>query len=315
MNEGTFESRTESDRYSVLTYVQNSYHVRVRWETRVQGRVSVLTANTQFAAVACDDGSVYIFSQSGRLLFPPFSLAPIAFLECNQRHHLMGLTVDGLMYVWNLTRVANDVSAQPLPHDFYNNENNNNNSNSNKITNVWISDAGQPVIVTGTRAFSYHLSLRVWVRIADETTISATISGGDGLLSKATNAVSQYSRPSVLSIISAPSGESIVGIETHLAAAQMLGSAGEYRYWLHAYVRRLTDDADITRLQELCGQLVGPPPSATSSSRSSWEPMVAGIAKRELLKEVIGIMAGNSSLLRMVTQFNELLSSVTKSNR
>jgi hypothetical protein len=39
---------------------------RLLWEDRIRARVTVLTGNSKFVAVGCEDGSLYIYSPTGR---------------------------------------------------------------------------------------------------------------------------------------------------------------------------------------------------------------------------------------------------------
>jgi len=84
-----------------------------------------------------------------------------------------------------------------------------------------------------------------------------------------------------------------------------------YKYWLLTYTRYLSSEADFNRLTEVCKSLLGPPTSKTgpvpanSAPSKNWEPSILGMAKRELLRELLPIMATNRSLQRLVAQFRE----------
>ena len=74
----------------------------------------------------------------------------------------------------------------------------------------------------------------------------------------------------------------------------------------------------MNRLTEVCKSLLGPPtshgktgpasasaPAPATSQSKNWEPSVLGMAKRELLRELLPIMSTNRSLQRLVAQFRE----------
>lgn len=81
-----------------------------------------------------------------------------------------------------------------------------------------------------------------------------------------------------------------------------------YKYWLLTYTRYLVSAADVSRITEICYSLLGPPTSVLgvqATSSKSWDPMVLGLPKRELLREMLPIMSANRSLQRLVAQFRE----------
>ncbi|GLD96056.1 hypothetical protein PINS_up004734 [Pythium insidiosum] len=77
-------------------------------------------------------------------------------------------------------------------------------------------------------------------------------------------------------------------LEHQMAAAVALRSEHEYQYWMKAYVRFLASDEDVDRLEELCGELLGPFHASSledSSTRASvWAPTVLSHNKRDLLR-------------------------------
>ncbi|KXZ49330.1 hypothetical protein GPECTOR_22g924 [Gonium pectorale] len=93
-------------------------------------------------------------------------------------------------------------------------------------------------------------------------------------------------------------------LEHNLAAAAALQSPAEWRQWLAAYVRRLAADEDEVRLRDLISELLGPrappprrpasgaagepPPLGTSvAGAGSWSPVILGLDKRRILREVV----------------------------
>ncbi len=86
----------------------------------------------------------------------------------------------------------------------------------------------------------------------------------------------------------------------------------KYKYWLTTYTRRLTEEADIGRLTELCQFLLGPP---SRNANKNWEPSVLGMSKRELLRSLLPIMSTNRGLQRVVAQFREGLEATTKTDQ
>lgn len=81
--------------------------------------------------------------------------------------------------------------------------------------------------------------------------------------------------------------ETIGHLENQVLSSVLVGSGKEYKYWLgkvscrdsnnlELYVRRLTNDANESKLHEICSQLLGPPHKVNSEAlkKSNWEPLI-----------------------------------------
>ncbi|KAJ3299326.1 HIR complex subunit [Borealophlyctis nickersoniae] len=105
------------------------------------------------------------------------------------------------------------------------------------------------------------------------------------------------------------------GKQTRLASSLVLRTPKEYHHWLIRYARKLADESAVTKIKELCDSLLGPLASANQSSPLSadggWDPLVLGLRKRELLKEILPIIAGNRGLQRTVQQYDETLKGIS----
>jgi len=89
-----------------------------------------------------------------------------------------------------------------------------------------------------------------------------------------------------------------------MAASLVLESPDEYKYWLRTYVHRLTNGELESKLYEVCTFLLGP---TTKPAPSSWDPYILKLSKRELLSELLPVIASNHSFQRLVNQFKEAL--------
>ncbi|KAG7398243.1 hypothetical protein PHYBOEH_011416 [Phytophthora boehmeriae] len=108
-------------------------------------------------------------------------------------------------------------------------------------------------------------------------------------------------------------------LEHQVAAAIVLKSPVEYRYWVQAYARFLTHDEDVTRLDDLCAEMMGPfhassrtvEASLTQDEDSTWNPMVLDLVKRDVLKlYILPTIATNRTLQRVVTKYQLMLSEI-----
>lgn len=79
------------------------------WQEFLPRAVILVTANKNLWAVACEDGSIHVWSPAGRRLLNPMILdAQPVILEC--RHHwLLCITAVGMVHVW-------DLRTQSAPH-------------------------------------------------------------------------------------------------------------------------------------------------------------------------------------------------------
>eukprot|EP00026_Physarum_polycephalum_P017827 Phypoly_transcript_19179.p1 GENE.Phypoly_transcript_19179~~Phypoly_transcript_19179.p1 ORF type:complete len:159 (+),score=21.60 Phypoly_transcript_19179:171-647(+) len=158
--------------------------------------------------------------------------------------------------------------------------------------------------------------MKVWMKIDSVSSPSTGIT--DGFLSKLMATTESGNRN--IATMTQESDEMLGGLlsmESHLAASLVVGSSVEYKYWLLTYTRYLSSEADVNRLTELCKSLLGPPtgktgPAPTPAQGKNWEPSILGMAKRELLRELLPIMSTNRSLQRLVAQFREGLESISK---
>jgi protein HIRA/HIR1 len=79
------------------------------WQEFLPRAIILVTANKNFWAVACEDGSIHVWSPAGRRLLNPIILeAQPVILECRD-YWLLCITSVGLAYVWNL-------KTQSSPH-------------------------------------------------------------------------------------------------------------------------------------------------------------------------------------------------------
>ena len=73
---------------------------RVLWHDFLPRPVLCATLSEHFAAVACDDGSVYLYSPSGRRLAPALLLDDNVVRLVPAGPHLMALTAAARCVVW-----------------------------------------------------------------------------------------------------------------------------------------------------------------------------------------------------------------------
>ncbi|KAF9413406.1 HIR complex subunit [Podila epigama] len=300
------------------------------WVDYLPSAVLLMTGNSTFSAVACEDGALYIYSPAGRRLMPCILLESAAtLLECDH-DYLMCLTSCGLVSTWNIpqqTALLSSVSIAPilqpglLTSDTA--------SSSVSITSASVRQNGLPLLTTSAgQGYSYHEGMKSWVKIVDPWFSTSSFFGSDPIFGTKTedNALGVLGqRKGVLAQLQAAStmgrqekdaafaqdllkvedavqsAVTISHLENQIASAQVLQSPSEYKQWLRCYVQKLADDGAVARVEELCKYLLGP--VYKGGELSGWQPTILGFQKRELLRDLLPILSSNRTLQRTLKEY------------
>lgn len=106
--------------------------------------------------------------------------------------------------------------------------------------------------------------------------------------------------------------------KTRLSSSAVLNSGPEYRSTMLMYVQRLAEEGFQDRLEHVFLDLLGPsyplPPRTSDGARDvtydrigRWESSVAGLDKRKLLREVLGVTGKFRELQAMNVQYDTAL--------
>ncbi|KAI9094920.1 WD40-repeat-containing domain protein [Phlyctochytrium arcticum] len=285
-----------------------------RWSEALHGQILRVSGTPFFVACATLEGFLHIFSVAGRRLLPPLALeGPPSFLA-SQGHYLMVLTSIGTVTVWDVVKQRTAIRSTSIVHILRSNRPSSEPKIASQdviIRNVTLRPEGIPILTTSAaESFSYHPEMAVWMKIEDpaEGHVSHLFAGNGK--SREMSTTSSH-------------------IENQLASHLCLRSPVDYRTWIRRYARCLSDEGAVTKVKELCDDLLGP------SSRSSfdvqvkdsnvWDPMILGMPKRSLLRELIPILgllypeynsrilmshhcaAHNRNLQRIVIKYKESL--------
>ncbi|CAO2185984.1 unnamed protein product [Urochloa humidicola] len=294
------------------------------WSDRISGKVTVLAGNANFWAVGCEDGCLQVYTKSGRRAMPAMMMGSAAvFIDVDDCWKLLLVTRRGLMYIWDLynrTCILQDsLSSLVASPD----ETSAKDAGTVKIISAKFSRCGSPLVVLASRhAFLYDMSLKCWLRIADDcfpasnfaTSFGSTQGGGE--LGKLQIDIGKFmARKPIWSRVTDDGLQTRAHLETQLAASLALKSAQEYRQCLLSYVRFLAREADESRLREVCESFLGPPVGMVGSMSSTdpknpvWDPYVLEMNKHKLLKEdILPSMASNRKVQRLLNEFMDLLS-------
>lgn len=267
-----------------------------------------------FWATSAEDGSIVVYSPTGRRMLPPLVTgSPLSFLE-SQNEYLLAITSVGVLHLWNVVQrkaVFPPVSLAPIldsgsryedggvlrgPH----------------VTQCGVTGSGRVIITLSTGCgYTYDEGLRVWCRLSEPWWAtgsqywSATqLLGEDAAKSRWVLAVEErtaeesqrraggrgrYLKQLTRATLNREGFEGMEGVvsiahlENRIAAAEMLESKHELRTFIVMYARRIAEEGLRSRVDELCRELLGP----GQAQNSNWSPQVCGLDKHELLKEVV----------------------------
>ncbi|PAN32663.1 hypothetical protein PAHAL_5G503000 [Panicum hallii] len=291
------------------------------WSDRISGKVTVLAGNANFWAVGCEDGCLQVYTKFGRRAMPAMVMGSAAvFIDVDDCWKLLLVTRRGLMYIWDLynrTCILQDSLASLVASPDESSA-----KGTVKVISAKFSRCGSPLVVLASRhAFLYDMSLKCWLRIADDcfpasNFASSFSSTQGGELGKLQIDIGKFmARKPIWSRVTDDGLQTRSHLETQLAASLALKSAQEYRQCLLSYVRFLAREADESRLREVCESFLGPPVGMAGSVPSMdpknpvWDPDVLGMKKHELLREdILPSMASNRKVQRLLNEFMDLLS-------
>ncbi|KAJ3770549.1 histone transcription regulator 1 [Lentinula raphanica] len=252
--------------------------------------VIAVQSTSRFFAVAMLDGSIIVYSPSGRRLMPTLKLgAPCSIMECSESC-LLVITQDGTLYSWNVARNTaffppTSIASLISPND--------------TITSS-VRPNGTPIIHCSSGAvYSYDPMLFTWVKITDRWW-----SQGSELWRKSqtqpahSNIVAQIEN-NIRDLLSESSANSIQSerwdraltlnhLQARMQAAKLLDSPVEYKQNLALYAKKLADTGLEDMAEELIKDLCGPIFwHSGEGAGSRWSPNVVGLSKRDLLKDVV----------------------------
>ncbi|KAK0215651.1 histone transcription regulator 1 [Armillaria fumosa] len=278
-----------------------------------------IKATSSYCAVAMQDGSVNVYSHTGRRIMPNLSLgSPCSFLD-GVKNSLLVITASGQVYSWAVNKQASffpPVSIAPL-----------------LSPNVTISSAttranGCPIFnFSNGVVFSYDPQLSAWVKITDRWW-----SNGSDFWPGRQRSSAQSANRGVLNALEASVSESpdesaaekprpswwgtaltLGHLETRLLSAKLLDSPSEYKQALLLYSKKIADEGFRAKAEELIKELCGPVywRSADEQREVTWSPYVAGLSKRDLLKDVVlAQFVRSKTLTKLAMDYQDLLKKI-----
>ncbi|EED24023.1 histone transcription regulator Hir1, putative [Talaromyces stipitatus ATCC 10500] len=140
------------------------------WQDFLPKSVLLATGNTGFWSVACEDGSIYIWTPAGRRLINALVLEAQAVILESKGPWLLCITAVGMCYVWNVKTVSSPhppVSLQPVL-DAATHAQTGQAILAPAITGARINSEGRIVVgLTNGEGYIYSSAMYTWQRVAE----------------------------------------------------------------------------------------------------------------------------------------------------
>ncbi|KAF8632896.1 hypothetical protein AX17_004742 [Amanita inopinata Kibby_2008] len=289
---------------------------QTQWLDFLPSPVLSIKATSGFCAVAMQDGSVNVYSHTGRRLMPTMSLgSPCSFMD-GCKYSLLVVTSSGQLYSWNMKKqnaYFQPISVLPLLAS----------SPNHTVTSATIRPNGAPIINTSNgMVHSYDMSLLTWVKVSERwwaegsdvwqgrqrttnsvanRSIMSTVEGSINGTPPSDEALADKKRPEWWSI-----ALTLGHLETRLHATRLLESPQEYKQSLLVYAKKIADEGFRAKGEELIKELFGPM-YWRPGREEAWTPTVAGMTKRDLLKDVLSIFAKSKTLTKLALDWQDIL--------
>ncbi|KAH9977687.1 WD40-repeat-containing domain protein [Lactifluus volemus] len=289
----------------------------VCWLDYLPAPAVILAATSDYCAVGMVDGSLNVYSPTGRRLMPTLTLDGTASFLSGAKSALIAITSAGMLYSWDIKKTRANfapVSLQPLlspngtPH-----------GTTSTITTLVARPNGSPILSTTSGVtYSYDNSLCTFVKLSEPWWAE----GSDAWSSRPRNNNSQQL---VVTSIESAISERLPPSPGTAQRPQWWTSAltlGHLESKLHAarqtllvYAKKIADEGFRNKAEELIKELFGPiywRPGMIKED--TWSPVLLGHGKRDLLKEVLQVFARSKTLAKLGMDWQELLKRASASD-
>lgn len=266
------------------------------WQDYLPRSALLVTGNKRFWSVACEDGSIYVWTPAGRRLVNAMIMeSQPVILDCQDRW-LLCITAVGMCYVWdmwNLTSPHPPVSLAPVL-DVAVHSLTPSTTKGPSITSARVNSEGRIVVsLSNGDGYAYSPSMYTWQRLSEvwwaagsqywnttDTSVGNLRSSTDPIQSSVSSGIIPFlERGTTLETLMRgrayvlqrlvkqllsregfegfESSVAIAHLENRVAAAMMLGAREEFHMYLGMYAKRLAAEGLKTKVQELLRTLHG----------------------------------------------------------
>ncbi|EMD34741.1 hypothetical protein CERSUDRAFT_116935 [Gelatoporia subvermispora B] len=312
-SEDVFEGRNPESE-GVVEVLFASGGKQTQWLDYLPSPILAVAATPVFCAVAMQDGSVNVYSHTGRRMMPTLSIGSACSALSASRHFLMLLSCTGLLYVWNVKKQCSafpPVSVSAILGS----------SPNCTIISSSVRPNGAPVIqLSNGVAHSYDTSLASWVKLTEvwwaegsdawQGRQRATQFASRGVLSALESSINEHTPPVDGAEKVRPTwwnaAMTLGHLEARLHAAKVLDSPQEYKQTLLLYAKKIADEGFRAKAEELVKELFGPVYWRPGRDES-WSPATLGMSKRDLLKDVLAVFARSKTLTKLALDWQDML--------
>lgn len=284
-HELTLEAKNYSGTFREPTRITVSKSSNLLWTEYLPRAVMVATGNSRYWALGCEDGTIHVYSPTGRRLANALVLeAQPVFLECKD-WWLMCATAVGMCHVWNIQSLSSPhppVSVAPVL-DIANTFSGERPSRGESIMEAGVSSQGILIVaLTNGEGYAYSKDLYTWQRLSEPWWIFGSEYFSSNRREYGMNKVGivqHLERLTASQTILNNRGQflsqmidhldrkgtgagfrkqvSIGHLENRLAAALQIGSKDDFKSYLLMYARALASENLATKAEELCKELLG----------------------------------------------------------
>ena len=280
----------------------------VQWTSCLLSRGVIATGNHCITCVVGEDNTLSVFSsQSGRLLLARFAVPSPPHDVVVSSYHLMLVTADARVRVWNMQRVEVVVREVSFAHLLV--------GDKTVLQSCSLAPKGTPLLtLTNSTSYLYHNGMGVWMEACNPNE-DTEIRGGLG-----TELVSTESNVAPLHRIQSAALSSCTitvrtltrlrdrdaklatssFLESQISRSLLLHSPFEHQHWCKAYVKYLVKESMEAKLREFCMQYCKP--RSGMGARA-----VLGFDAKAMLKEFLSVIAGNAKLQRLYCEIRDAL--------
>ncbi|KAG7673463.1 hypothetical protein Ndes2526B_g03087 [Nannochloris sp. 'desiccata'] len=312
-----------------------------KWHDVIPGAVVAAAGTPFFSAIATSDGHVQLHTPAGRRAAPPLRVGAGIALMTSSGTRLLVVSTSGRIKLYDAVSLEEIMEAELAPLleggagvldvQLSQRSSSSSDGGDNGDARPNTSGACVPIVtLTDANAYIWHTKLRTWIRVVDDSFATSRfapmprVPGQGELADVQADALSGMGRPAARLVGGSGAAATLAqqrlarGVaECNLMAAEMLGSVNEYKAWLGTYARSLAETGDEERLRELADSLLGPPPGSNDledgaqGHSGAWVPRVLGMAKRELLRDVVlRETASNRSLGGLLQRCSQALDEI-----
>ena len=297
------------------------------WTDRLDARCSHITGNARYSCVALEDGSLQIYTETGRRQLPTIALegGKVCFIACvnssktkeeeevqieSSETKLLVVTTDASLYVWDLEKDNERcVLESSIASICFNRR------DGARISRVSLSEKGVPLVTLSNGvAYAFHKKLKAWAKVADTSFQKSeyfsrlrfgSTDGSGGEVRKLQTSAARLAIGAMansmrsFSSFQTPKRESGRHLEQILQSCKVLGSEKEFKAWLRTYATHLASESigndqrthfagAEKQLRELCEELLGSISKSDKEMEKDGEHgLILGMKRRDLLRDIV----------------------------